>query len=135
VTAVLVSALLQAALGAAPLRITGRVVDAAGATVAGATVRASCGRAVLGESRTGDDGAFALSLSLEACDGPVSQISLAASAPGFAPARHVLSDPFASTDLSMTLHPEGPVETITVTASGRGLRGREGRSAPCPHAG
>jgi outer membrane receptor protein involved in Fe transport len=126
VTAVLVSALLQAALGAAPLRITGRVVDAAGATVAGATVRASCGRAVLGESRTGDDGAFALSLSLEACDGPVSQISLAASAPGFAPARHVLSDPFASTDLSMTLHPEGPVETITVTASGRGLRGREG---------
>ncbi|MPY88567.1 MAG: TonB-dependent receptor [Luteitalea sp.] len=121
--------------------VVGAVVNAAGQPLAQATVLATCGAILLGRSATDETGAFTLQIErARACQRPSAEgeqsrmevVRVTASADGFVDVSREVELPVArsadldAVSLQLTLPPQGPAETVTVTAARRPLRGREG---------
>jgi outer membrane cobalamin receptor len=110
--ALLLSVMLQAAAGPAPL--AGRVVDASGAPVAGARIEVFSRESILHTSRSADDGTF----TVPALENGVLRVSAA----GFADERLPLDG--AAREIRVVLQPAPLTEIVTVTAS-RGAGGAD----------
>lgn len=91
--------------------ITGRVLDSSGRPVTHASI--STGRAAAPTVLTGNDGRFALSTQSGA-----TPARLHVSAPGYQPADVTVG---SQTDLEIQLQPQGPQETVVVSAYGAPL--------------
>lgn len=105
------SAAAQSATSAAPVEISGRVVDSTGAAVAGATVLAE-GNGVTREATTGADGQYRLTV-------PAGAYNLHVQKTGFEPAFTAIQATAGETPRqNVELQPAALTEAVTVTAGG-----------------